>query len=560
MLAASSTTTAPATPAPDPDFWQSFSRAPVYVTAGVSLFLALFIVLLYVARRIVPTIQRMRSEENYQLDVGGGLSFSDTATTRRTLSVNRDPGVGAGARGTRSSAALGRTASNAAVGTTSGTGLLMPGTAPGQPLTDWDHWPDPLRAIGVDLGSHMVKCSSYKNGAVRKATNTRCVVCLTHRDGLVAGDAKAAIEHFDCAMFSCLRSMAYMPDNAIQLDGVRVPPAQATGAVIRAAIGERSTGLPVVGVSVAPQFAPGAHLLYLAAMSAGLDRFFLFHQAAALIAALLAYRAGTTGKAKPARLVVFADCGESGVSSYVCEVRESSGSMLCQAWRREGLEIAVDAMHRGLLEQLRGQADEALALKVAEAADELRQEFSELPDHLLHTRRVARTVDDDATVSMDREDYIRWFQPALNEVEAVAKEIGDFLRSHASLHGAEPIEIVLTGGMFRVPDVRQRFVDPLAPYRRGGASTVTHGKVSVAEGNAMLAAMRHPGFSKQRYDIAPLFQLRTIDQSGYREVIDDSRSSVGRSSLLSPFIRRSTSNFVGRPGPAARARGSSLAV
>ena len=525
------------------EFWATFQHTTVYVTAGVSLFVAVVLVSVYVARRLLPTLRRLREEREMELAYE---QESNPTSTRRSIPAS----IPSTTRGSFGAAAANPPAAGAAVG------LLMPGLPPGTEPKRWDHWPA-TRSFGLDLGSNSIKVASFKGDALRRTGTVRCVACLTRSDGLVVGDVDAAIDHHPSAFMSCLRSLAYDPAKPVAHDGVAFPAAQVMGALLRHAVGERSSGLPLVGLSVAPQFGAAAHLLYLSALSAGLERFFMFHQAAALIAALLKYRSATTGKAKPARLVVFADAGESGVSGYVSEVRESSGSVLAQAWRPGGMETSVEAMHRGLVERLRAVPDEMTSYKIAEAADELRQEFSELPEHLARTRKVSKTVDDEITIAMDREDFVQWFQPALQDVTSVATDLKEYLKSHASLHGNEGVELVLTGGMFLLPDVRDAFVKPLEGFRRGGVSTVTHGKVSVAEGVALLAAMRHPDFAGQRYDIAPLYLQRTVDESGYRELVDDRNSSShGRSSVLTPFLKRSSSGFV-RPGPAQQRRKAS---
>jgi hypothetical protein len=510
---------------------KQFMHLTVYLAMLASLLLGFAVIYCSVRfRRRRPSAQAASSQN---------LSANSNETSRMLPGRAPTEAVNGGATLSRMTLDMNpsfRTRASTAAPSTHGSHVGGPSAAPVN--LHWERFSRTATSVGVDLGSHTIKTHSCKGVNVQAGAALRCSAAVAF-DGLVVGDMADILDHHDTAFKSVVRELAADASSHVRLDDIAFPATQALAGLLSHLCNADRTVTPLVGFSVAPYYASVAPALYAAAMAAPLSRVYIFTQPAALIAALLRSRVQAKTRNRPSRTVVFADCGSGGVSAYVCEVRETSGSVLYSTFREAGVRRALDTMNEKLCEQL-PYISEEMKCRVGEAAHDLRMEMVALPPYLA-TRRVMHAVDDDHKIEMDADNFAEWFAPCVTDVAAVAGEALRFLQQHAEL--AQAPELVLTGGGFKIAHVREAF------EARFVARCTSHQKISVSEGVALLTAMRHPNYKEQRYDIYPLYQLRTVDQSGLREHLEDMRPKG--TSILSPWIRRSSSNL-GRINPRGR--------
>ena len=407
-----------------------------------------------------------------------------------------------------------------------------------------DDW-GPLAALGVDLGSYETKTFVFEEGKLKLHSAQRSIVTV-YNEGFRFGEVDFAKEYADKTFFSITRDMAIGADVQITVGEVTVKPYQAQAMMLKWIIGDRPRA-PPLAISVPPYLNNYCTDLYLAAMAAKISRFFIFKQSAALLAALLRTRRLEPSKTKPARHVVFVDCGRSGISAYFCEVRETAASVRRECFRFAGVQemerLMVEDLSKNLSEEDR--ADPYIMAAIVEAAAELRYDFASTPAYLLSTaKKSSRTnVTENISVEMDRERFMEIVEQAKSDAQEVADEIMGWLRAE----GAETqCELILTGNGFKLRELRAIF--ELLTTWRG----VQKDKISIAQGLALLAAMRHPRYNEQRFDIDPLYEQLTLDDSGVRPRIED---ETGRASILSPLLgaRNSFSTFA---SGSTRKRGS----
>jgi hypothetical protein len=401
----------------------------------------------------------------------------------------------------------------------------------------YDDW-GPMVALGVDLGSYETKAWLYDQQIVKQVGTHRSIVSV-YGEGFRFGEVDFAKDFAESTFFSLPQDMTIGADVVLSVGEVQVKPYQACGALLKFLSGDRVTP-PVVAVGVPPYLNSFVPDLYLAAMSANLGRFFVFRQCAALMAAILRHRRNEQARVKPARHVVFVDIGRSGIAAYLCEVRETAASLRRETFRYAGVREMerqmVSDLSRALTEEQ--SADPYVLASIVEAAAEIRYDFASTPAYLLpNAKKSSKTrVTEDLTVEMDRERYDEILELAKGDAEEVSQEIQAWLRLE-QVEGQ--CDLVLSGNGMKTRELRVVF------EQIPGWKTILKEKISVGQGLALLAAMRHPKFPEQKYDIDPLFEQQTLDESGLRPVVDDDRRSSGRASILSPLLGRTNSATLG---------------
>ena len=404
----------------------------------------------------------------------------------------------------------------------------------GRPIGDWG---SSVVSLGIDLGSHLVKVHSHQNGMVQEMKSVRGVVTMTH-EGVTFGELEAAMESMTTTMYSIILDLTTKPDAFIRVEDVVIKPYQALAGLL-IYITREYTVMPCIAVSVAPYHVESAKVHFpLAAVCARANRFFVVRQSAALIAALLhVRRTATDAKMKGTRIVVMIDLGHSGVSAYVCELRQVSGSVLFETHRTEG----VQSSERELVLEIADQVEKATntklndldMLRLVELAMSIRDEFSIMPEYLSSAnKKITRTTSAGVTVEITRGRFVEILQKCQADVEAVHAQAREWIDKNIApvttngVPAPEKLELHLTGNGFKVRELRWS----LEPQYDRNCST--YQKISVSQGLALVAAMQHPLYSGQRFDVYPLFESRTVAEMGVRTAETEGRAS----SILTPLL------------------------
>ena len=283
-----------------------------------------------------------------------------------------------------------------------------------------------------------------------------------------------------------------------------------------------NSGPPMVAVSLPPYYSHSAKLLYAAAHAAGFNRFSVYKQSAALVASLLWVRSHNIAKVKPPRTVAFVDFGYNGISMYVCEVRESSGSLLLETHRNAGVQRSnADFTQRLLRSVDESLVDAELRIRVPQAIHAFKEAFAKVPDFVSaqYKMTVTKPLSPDHQVELERPEFLQLIAPALADVERSTNHLCEFLKSRTI--PLEDVELHLTGGGFKLYDMRK-------PLENAFDLRHTHiDRISIAQGLALLGAMAHPAYQGQKFDIYPLFELPTVDETGARNTFDNVASNGG---------------------------------
>lgn len=394
-------------------------------------------------------------------------------------------------------------------------------------LQDWG----PVVCYGIDIGSFMVKTHVMRDGKLQELPSLRAVATVAD-EGVVFGDLDVALEHADKTLFALPRDMV-SEGSAIQEGDVVMTPFQAVGGLIAYIVGDR-IDMPPVGVCLPPYLSDNVYQqLYLAAHAASLQRFFIFRHSAALIAALLRNRhVQKVHKTKPPRNVVFVDMGRSGIVAYVCEVRDTAGSVRYVTHRSKGVQQMEAQMVMELKRDVTDEDSTTVAC-IVEAAREIREDFASIPEYLVASRKKSSvTIDEALTVEMSREIFAEVCDTAAKDVDAVCQDVLRWMQDNSE--SREECELVLVGQGFRIREFRWIWEQNFDRRR------TSVDKVSVSQGLALLTAMQHPQYTGQRFDVYPLFQLPTVDEMGTRVVQDQGKTH----SILTPLLGRAGSQLL----------------
>ena len=135
--------------------------------------------------------------------------------------------------------------------------------------------------------------------------------------------------------------------------------------------------------------------------------------------------------------------------------------------------------------------------RVVEAAREIRIDFASTPEFLAATKnKSAVLLDNGATVEMSREVFEEICAVGKRDIEEVMDEVSQWMASN--IGGTEDCELCLTGDGFRYAPFRNVF------EQHFDRRHTSFDRVSVSQGLAQIAAMEHPKFQGQRFDIYPL--------------------------------------------------------
>lgn len=197
----------------------------------------------------------------------------------------------------------------------------------------------------------------------------------------------------------------------------------------------------------------------------------------------------------------------------------------------------VMELSSGLTEEQ--QLDETIMARVIEAAKDIKEDFSSVPEYLAATKRMSSVhlQGTDITLEMSRERFDEQVKLGMPDVEEVMEELSQWIAQNMPNTSIEEIELNLIGSGFRYKPFRAVF------EQRFDRRLTTVDKVSVSMGLAQLMVMEHPLFEGQRFDVYPLFQLATVDELGVRRFEE---VTAKRFSIMSPRAAQRNSSQLAR--------------